>query len=110
MYRGSDITREVKWIIFDEVHYARPRTTGLGRDHHLRAEKRAHGVFIRPRSPTLLQFAQWVTKKLLHGYPTHGGVHRTTGRTPLLHYAFRGEEPLLVVDAERNLHEGNFRL
>jgi ATP-dependent RNA helicase DOB1 len=30
LYRGSDISREVKWIIFDEVHYMRDRERGCG--------------------------------------------------------------------------------
>jgi hypothetical protein len=28
LYRGSEITREVAWVIFDEIHYLRDK--GLG--------------------------------------------------------------------------------
>ena len=29
IYRGSEIMREVKWVIFDEVHYMRDRERGV---------------------------------------------------------------------------------
>jgi len=29
LYRGSEITREVAWVIFDEIHYLRDK--GLGK-------------------------------------------------------------------------------
>ena len=45
LYRGGDVIREVKWIVFDEVHYMRDRERGgVGRIHHLRGEGRAFGV------------------------------------------------------------------
>ena len=110
LYRGSDITREVKWIIFDEVHYMRDRERGvIWEETIIFAPKNARMVFLSATLPNAFQFAQWVTK--LHSYPTHV-VYTDHRPTPLLHYAFPrgGKKPLLVVDAERNLHEGNFRL
>lgn len=29
LYRGSEIVREVAWVIFDEVHYMRDRERGV---------------------------------------------------------------------------------
>lgn len=29
LYRGSEITREVAWVIFDEVHYMRDKERGV---------------------------------------------------------------------------------
>ena len=28
-YRGNEIVREVKWVIFDEVHYMRDKERGV---------------------------------------------------------------------------------
>lgn len=28
LYRGSEITREVAWVIFDEIHYLRDKGNG----------------------------------------------------------------------------------
>jgi hypothetical protein len=28
LYRGSEITREVAWVIFDEIHYLRDKGRG----------------------------------------------------------------------------------
>ena len=66
-------------------------------------------VFLSATLPNAFQFAQWITS--LHNHPTHV-VYTDHRPTPLLHYAFprRGKKPLLVVDADRNIHEGNFAL
>ncbi len=29
LYRGSDVTREMAWVVFDEVHYMRDRDRGV---------------------------------------------------------------------------------
>lgn len=29
LYRGSEVMREVKWVIFDEIHYMRDRERGV---------------------------------------------------------------------------------
>ena len=29
LYRGSEITREVGWVIFDEIHYMRDKERGV---------------------------------------------------------------------------------
>lgn len=29
IYRGNEITREVKWVIFDEAHYMRDKERGV---------------------------------------------------------------------------------
>jgi len=111
LYRGSDIIREVKWIVFDEVHYMRDRERGvIWEETILFAPKNARMVFLSATLPNAFQFAKWVTK--LHEYPTHV-VYTDHRPTPLLHYAFPrgGKKPLLVVDAERKgVHEGNFQL
>ena len=31
LYRGSEVMKEVAWVIFDEVHYMRDRERGKGR-------------------------------------------------------------------------------
>ena len=31
LYRGSEITREVAWVIFDEIHYLRDKGNALVR-------------------------------------------------------------------------------
>jgi len=32
LYRGSEITREVAWVIFDEVHYKKDKERGVVRE------------------------------------------------------------------------------
>ena len=110
LYRGSDIIREVKWIIFDEVHYMRDRERGvIWEETIIFCPKNARMVFLSATLPNAFQFAKWITK--LHAHPCHV-VYTDHRPTPLLHYAFPrgGKKPLLVVDAERNINEGNFQM
>jgi ATP-dependent RNA helicase DOB1 len=59
LYRGSDITREVKWIIFDEVHYMRDRERGvIWEETIIFAPKNARMVFLSATLPNAFQFAQ----------------------------------------------------
>lgn len=30
LYRGSEVMREVKWVVFDEIHYMRDKERGVG--------------------------------------------------------------------------------
>ena len=49
LYRGGEVIREVRWIIFDEVHYMRDRERGVvwGREHSFSRRKRAVSFFKR---------------------------------------------------------------
>jgi hypothetical protein len=41
LYRGSEVMREVKWVVFDEIHYMRDRERGVGAWHVCAAGCRA---------------------------------------------------------------------
>ena len=53
LYRGSDVVREVKWIIFDEVHYMRDRERGVVWEESSSSRRAgANSCFSPPRCPT----------------------------------------------------------
>lgn len=62
-YKGSEIMREVAWIIFDEVHYMRDRERGVVWEESIvMAPKNSRFVFLSATVPNAKEFAQWVAK------------------------------------------------
>lgn len=62
-YKGSEVTREVAWIIFDEVHYMRDRERGVVWEESIvMAPKNSRFVFLSATVPNAKEFADWVAK------------------------------------------------
>ena len=86
LYRGSDITREVKWIIFDEVHYMRDKERGVVWEESIvMLPSKVRFVFLSATIPNATEFAAWVAK--VHQSPTNV-VYTDYRPTPLQHYMF----------------------
>lgn len=62
-YKGSEVVREVAWIIFDEVHYMRDRERGVVWEESIvMAPKNSRFVFLSATVPNAKEFADWVAK------------------------------------------------
>ena len=108
LYRGSDVVREVKWIIFDEVHYMRDRERGVVWEESIVfAPSGCKFVFLSATLPNAHEFAEWITH--LHAHPCHV-VYTDYRPTPLQHYAFpKGGNGLhLIVNERKEFQESNF--
>ncbi|EGI70163.1 Superkiller viralicidic activity 2-like 2 [Acromyrmex echinatior] len=108
LYRGSEVMREVGWVIFDEIHYMRDKERGVVWEETLiLLPDNVHYVFLSATIPNARQFAEWVAH--LHHQPCH--VVSTDYRpTPLQHYIFPvgGDGIHLVVDEMGQFKEENF--
>lgn len=108
LYRGSEIMREVAWVIFDEIHYMRnPERGVVWEETIILLPDNVHYVFLSATIPNGTQFAEWICH--LHKQPCH--VVSTDYRpTPLQHFIFPagGDGLLLVVDEFRDFKEDNF--
>lgn len=63
LYRGSTVTREVGWLIFDEVHYMRDRERGVVWEESIAmAPKNCNFVFLSATVPNAREFSDWVAK------------------------------------------------
>ena len=104
LYRGGDVILEVRWIIFDEVHYMRDRERGVVWEESIVfAPKNARLVFLSATLPNALEFAEWVAS--LHEHCVHV-VYTDHRPTPLQHYGFpKGGKGLHLIGDE----VGNFR-
>ncbi|PKS11779.1 hypothetical protein jhhlp_001072 [Lomentospora prolificans] len=108
LYRGSEIMREVAWVVFDEVHYIREKTRGVvWEETIILLPDKVRYVFLSATIPNAFQFAEWIAK--IHHQACHV-VYTDFRPTPLQNYFFpAGHDGIyLVVDEKRNFKEQNF--
>nr|XP_055064870.1 exosome RNA helicase MTR4 [Misgurnus anguillicaudatus] len=108
LYRGSEVMREVAWVIFDEIHYMRDAERGVvWEETIILLPDNVHYVFLSATIPNARQFAEWICH--LHKQPCHV-VYTDYRPTPLQHYIFPagGDGLHLVVDENGEFREDNF--
>ncbi len=108
LYRGSEIMREVAWVVFDEVHYLRDKERGVvWEETIILLPDKVRYVFLSATIPNAMQFAEWIAK--IHSQVCHV-VYTDFRPTPLQHYFFpSGADGIhLVVDEKGVFREENF--
>ncbi|XP_010541963.1 PREDICTED: DExH-box ATP-dependent RNA helicase DExH10 isoform X2 [Tarenaya hassleriana] len=108
LYRGSEILKEVAWVIFDEIHYMKDRERGVVWEESIVFLPPAiKMVFLSATMSNATEFAEWIC--YLHKQPCHV-VYTDFRPTPLQHYAFPmgGSGLYLVVDENEQFREDNF--
>ncbi|KAB5586084.1 rRNA-processing arch domain-containing protein [Coniochaeta sp. 2T2.1] len=108
LYRGSEIMREVAWVVFDEIHYMRDKTRGVvWEETIILLPDKVRYVFLSATIPNAFQFAEWIAK--IHRQACHV-VYTDFRPTPLQNYFFPagGKGILLVVDEKGVFKEKNF--
>lgn len=109
LYRGSEIMREVAWVIFDEIHYMRDKERGVVWEETIvLLPDKVRYVFLSATIPNASEFAEWIAS--LHQQPCHV-VYTDYRPTPLQHYIFPagGDGLHLVVDEKGRFREDNFQ-
>ncbi|KAK2952337.1 putative ATP-dependent RNA helicase DOB1 [Blattamonas nauphoetae] len=108
LYKGSEVTREVAWVIFDEIHYMRDYERGVvWEETIISLPKNCRFVFLSATIPNAKEFAEWICS--IHNQPCH--VVSTDYRpVPLQHYLFPvgGKGLHLVVDEHGVFRENSF--
>ena len=108
LYRGSEVMREVAWVIFDEVHYMRDKERGVvWEETIILLPDSVRYVFLSATIPNAMQFAEWICKS--HQQPCHV-VYTNFRPTPLQHYLFPtgGDGIYLVVNEKGEFKEETF--
>ena len=86
LYKGSEIMREVGWVVFDEIHYMRDKMRGVvWEETIILLPDNVRYVFLSATIPNARQLASWVCH--LHHQPVHV-VYTSTRPVPLEHYIF----------------------
>ncbi|KAK3119471.1 hypothetical protein QOZ80_9AG0671010 [Eleusine coracana subsp. coracana] len=108
LYRGSEVIKEVGWVIFDEIHYMKDRERGVVWEESIIFLPPAiKMVFLSATMSNATEFAEWICN--LHKQPCHV-VYTDFRPTPLQHYVFPigGSGLYLVVDENGQFREDNF--
>ncbi|KAI1139571.1 antiviral helicase [Hypoxylon sp. FL0543] len=108
LYRGSEIMREVAWVVFDEIHYMRDKMRGVvWEETIILLPDKVRYVFLSATIPNAFQFAEWIAK--IHRQACHV-VYTDFRPTPLQNYFFPagGTGIFLVVDEKGVFREHNF--
>jgi ATP-dependent RNA helicase DOB1 len=108
LYRGSEILKEVAWVIFDEIHYMKDRERGVvWEESIIFMPPEIKMVFLSATMSNATEFAEWICH--LHKQPCHV-VYTDFRPTPLQHYVFPvgGAGLYLVVDESEQFREDNF--
>ncbi|CAM9721618.1 unnamed protein product [Chrysoparadoxa australica] len=109
LYRGSEIMREVAWVIYDEVHYMRDKSRGVvWEESIILLPHKVRFVFLSATIPNAKEFCAWIAT--LHHQPCHV-VYTDYRPVPLMHYVYpaNGEGLHLVVDDKGKFREDNFQ-
>lgn len=109
LYRGSEVMREIAWVVFDEIHYMRDKERGVVWEETLiLLPPQVRYVFLSATIPNAMEFANWISE--IKEQPCHV-VYTEFRPTPLQHYLFpAGTEGLhMVVDEKGNFREENFQ-
>ena len=71
LYRGSEVMREVKWVIFDEVHYMRDAERGVVWEEVM--------ILLPPQARAASAAAATTTSRRHHDLPPPPPHHRLSG-------------------------------
>jgi ATP-dependent RNA helicase DOB1 len=109
LYRGSEVVREIAWVIYDEVHYMRDKERGVvWEESIILLPHKVRFVFLSATIPNALAFVDWVSE--IHHQPCHV-VYTDYRPVPLQHFLFPsgGEGLYLVVDEKSKFRDENFQ-
>jgi ATP-dependent RNA helicase DOB1 len=109
LYRGSEVMREVAWVVFDEIHYMRDKERGVvWEETIILLPRKVRFVFLSATIPNAREFAEWICR--MKNQPCHV-IYTDFRPTPLQHYIFPsgGDGIYLVVDEKGNFREDNFQ-
>lgn len=109
LYRGSDLCREMAWVIFDEVHYMRDRERGVvWEETMILLPDTVRFVFLSATIPNSREFAEWICQ--IKHQPCHL-IYTNYRPVPLQHYVFPsgGDGVYLAVEEGGKFRDDNYQ-
>ncbi|XP_070532118.1 superkiller complex protein 2-like [Ptychodera flava] len=106
LYNGSDVIRDLEWVIFDEVHYINDSERGVVWEEVLiMLPDHVNLILLSATVPNTLEFAEWIGRTKRKKIYVISTLKRPV---PLEHYLYTGNsnktsnEKFLIVDSTRN--------
>jgi len=113
LYNGSEVVRDLEWVIFDEVHYINDAERGVVWEEVLiMLPAHVNIVMLSATVPNTKEFGEWV------GRTKHKKVYvvSTSKRpVPLEHYLYTGNssktinELFMILDADKNFLTSSYK-
>ncbi|MBZ3889222.1 Helicase SKI2W [Sciurus carolinensis] len=108
LYSGSDVIRDLEWVIFDEVHYINDAERGVVWEEVLiMLPDHVSIILLSATVPNALEFADWIGRLKRRQIYVISTVARPV---PLEHYLFTGNSPktqgelFLLLDSRGAFH------
>ncbi|XP_037007231.2 SKI2 subunit of superkiller complex protein [Artibeus jamaicensis] len=108
LYSGSDVIRDLEWVIFDEVHYINDAERGVVWEEVLiMLPEHVSVILLSATVPNALEFADWIGRLKRRQIYVISTVARPI---PLEHYLFTGNSPktqdelFLLLDSQGTFH------
>ncbi|XP_046323773.1 superkiller complex protein 2 [Marmota monax] len=108
LYSGSDVIRDLEWVIFDEVHYINDAERGVVWEEVLiMLPDHVSIILLSATVPNALEFADWIGRLKRRQIYVISTVSRPV---PLEHYLFTGNSPktqgelFLLLDSRGAFH------
>ena len=108
LYKGSEMIKEIAWVIFDEVHYMRDKVRGVvWEETMILLSNKINYVFLSATIPNAREFAMWIS--LMKNQPCNV-IYTEFRPVPLQHYVYpsSSDDIILVVDEKGNFKDDNF--
>ena len=113
LYNGSEVIRELEWVIFDEVHYINDSERGVVWEEVLiMLPAHVKIVMLSATAPNCLEFAEWVGRIKQRNIFVMGTAKRPV---PLQHFIYTGTDGktrnnrFLVVDEGGNFQMAGYK-
>eukprot|EP00750_Incisomonas_marina_P027149 INCI6145.6.p1 GENE.INCI6145.6~~INCI6145.6.p1 ORF type:complete len:1373 (-),score=295.98 INCI6145.6:1679-5797(-) len=88
LYRGSDVIRDIEWVIFDEVHYINDAERGVvWEEVIIMLPEHVNLVFLSATTPNTAEFSDWIGRTKKRQVYVISTAHRPV---PLTHYLYTG--------------------
>lgn len=108
LYNGSEVIRDLEWVIFDEVHYINDAERGVVWEEVLiMLPEHCNVILLSATVPNTLEFADWVGRTKKKRIFVISTLKRPV---PLEHYLYTGNsnktsnEMFLLLDHDRKFH------
>ena len=108
LYKGSEMIKEIAWVIFDEVHYMRDKIRGVvWEETMILLSNKINYVFLSATIPNAREFAMWIS--LIKNQPCNV-IYTEFRPVPLKHYVYpsASDDIILVVDDKGNFKDDNY--
>ncbi|XP_063216378.1 superkiller complex protein 2 isoform X3 [Bacillus rossius redtenbacheri] len=113
LYRGSEVSRDLEYVIFDEVHYINDSERGhVWEEVLILLPAHVSIVMLSATVPNTLEFADWVGRTKQKKMYVISTLKRPV---PLQHFLYTGsggksrDERFLVLDGDRVFNEAGYR-